>query len=71
MLAKQVATKFAFAMVAEESDWGWIPNSPNVTDNAYGSQLMIGDYDPTPFLNENATEPLTVTTSSGSGNWTF
>jgi len=71
MLVKQVQTKFAFSLVPDEEDWSWIPSAPDVTTNTYGSQLMIGDYDPTPFHNVDNPLPLKVTTSSGSGNWTF
>lgn len=37
MIAKGVPTKFAASLIANEIDWSWIPNAPNVTDVAYGS----------------------------------
>jgi hypothetical protein len=37
MIAKNFTTTFAFALVAEESDWSWIPNAPNVSLISYGS----------------------------------
>jgi len=57
--------------VPEKEDWDWIPDAPDLTANEYGSQLMIGDYDATPWNNAANPLPLKVTTSSGSGNWTF
>lgn len=31
MIAKGVSTKFAFAIVPNETDWSWIPGAPNMT----------------------------------------
>jgi len=69
MEAKSVPTKFAFAVVPEASDWSWMTDTPDVTDKS--SALMIGDYDPSEWNNVVNPLPLEVTTSSGSGNWTF
>lgn len=71
MISKKISPTFAFAIVPDETDWSWIPGSPNITENTYGSQLMIGEYDSTPWYNVANAVPLKVTTSSGSGNWTF
>jgi hypothetical protein len=71
MLVKNVATSFAFSIAPDEDDWSWIPDCPDLTSNDRGSQLMIGAYDATPFVNLDNPKPLKVTTSSGSGNWTF
>lgn len=71
MNAKGIPSKFAFAVTVEEGDWDWIPGAPNVTLNTWGSQLMIGNYNATPWNNPENPLALDITTSSGSGNWTF
>lgn len=72
MMAKEIPLKFAFAIEAEEKDWSWIPNAPNMTAAyAVGSQLMIGDYNPSAWNNAENPIPMEATTDSGSGNWTF
>lgn len=52
------------------SDWSWIPSAPNMTDVPYGSQLMIGDYNNTEWLNTDFPTPLDVT-AANPNNWTF
>lgn len=72
MIAKQLPLKFAFAIEAEDKDWSWIPNAPNMTVSySVGSQLMIGDYNPSAWNNAENPYPMEATTDSGSGNWTF
>ena len=72
MRAKGIPLKFAFAIEAEEKDWSWIPNAPNMTlADSQGSQLMIGDYNPARWNNVENPLPMEATTDSGSGNWTF
>jgi len=65
MLAKNMTTTFAFAILAEESDWSWIPNAPNVSAVEYGSQLMVGNYNSTPFLNVLNPTPLVIRSFEG------
>jgi hypothetical protein len=65
MLAKNMTTTFAFALLAEESDWSWIPNAPNTSTVAYGSQLMVGNYNSTPFLNPSNPTPLVIKSEAG------
>lgn len=71
MESKQVPLTFAFALTAAENDWSWIPYAPNVTENEYGSQLMIGNYDQSPWIDLNNPKGVLLTTTGGSGNWTF
>jgi hypothetical protein len=40
-------------------------------DYSVGSQLMIGDYNPSAWNNAENPIPMVATTDSGSGNWTF
>ena len=71
MIAKEIEPKFAFSIIPEESDWSWIPNAPNISLNTDGSQLMIGDYNSTPYNNAQNPLPLDAETLTNSGNWTF
>lgn len=72
MLAKNMPTKFAFALIADESDWSWIPNAPNTTTIEWGSQIMIGNYDPTMWIDNSTTNStLTISTIAGAQDWKF
>jgi len=71
MIAKGVSTKFGVALVANETDWDWIPYAPNVTLSTYQSTMMVGNYDATTFSNSDSPLPLDVTTDNGASSWTF
>jgi len=60
MFAKDMPTKFAFAIVPDDSDWSWIPNAPDTSTIEIGSQIMIGSYDPSNWQNVNNPYPLDI-----------
>jgi hypothetical protein len=49
------------SLVATVTDWSWIPNSPNLVGTE--SNLMVGNYDSSPFYAQtNATYNATTLT---------
>jgi hypothetical protein len=70
MVAKGIPTNFAFAIVPNETDWSWIPNAPNMSQVPYGSQLMVGDYNSSVWLNSQFPTSLDAT-ATNPNNWTF
>lgn len=70
MVAKGIPTKFAFALIPNETDWSWIPNAPNMSEIPYGSQLMVGNYNSSVWLNEQFPTSLDAT-ATNPNNWTF
>lgn len=70
MVAKGVQSTFAISLLPNETDWNWIPGHPNLTDDEIGSQLMIGEYNATQFLNADYPTEL-VATATNPNNWTF
>jgi len=70
MAAKGVTPKFGFAIVPNETEWSWNPSAPNMTDVPYGSQLMIGDYNSSIWLNDQYPTQLDAV-ATNPNNWTF
>lgn len=69
MIAKNVPTQFAIALVPDEEDWSWIPNCPDLSNYKVGSQMMIGDYNFKNWYNAQYPLPVDIKTKEGSAQW--
>ncbi len=67
MLSQGYSSTLAVSLLATQQDYSWIPNAPNMTQEA--SQVIVGPYNASEFVNSTSNQIIVDT--SQAGIWVF